>query len=199
MSRELKVEWNGEIASFDHQRIERQQLYGAKRRLAVDADGNPCTRASMTLDGATVLRPGMTAQGWFTDEGEQVESSEVAAVDPAGKPIPAHPSTIGVAQPLHGPVAPTEVLDLAVQAVLALEPQSLPAKLKEELEAGKAYRFTYCYRPDPTPSTAYLVANAEGIFALVGMPTQCQWMSREQPAQEPVGATDDDDLDFDMV
>ena len=79
------------------------------------------------------------------------------------------------------------------------ESEPVQKLVKEELEAGKAYRFTYCYRPDPTPSTAYLVANAEGIFALVGMPTQCQWMSREQPAQAPVGATDDDDLDFDMV
>lgn len=200
MSRELIFTWLGESAVFDHQRIERRQLYGSKRRTAIDAAGNPCTRASMTLDGTTVLRPGMTAQGWYTEYGEQVESAEVVAVGPDGSPLPAHPSTIGVEQSLEGPVSPTAVLDLAVESVLMLTPRSIPEGLRLALEQGSAFRFAYCYRPDPAPSTAFLVGNQSGFFALIGSPMQVQWMSRDLALPEaPAGAADDDDVDFEMV
>lgn len=200
MSREFIVSWRGESAVFDHQRIERRQLYGSKRRIAVDAAGNPCTKASMTLDGTTVLRPGMTAQGWYTSDGEQVESAEVVAVGEDGNPLPAHPSTIGVEQPLEGPVSPTAVLDLAVDSVLVLTPRSIPDGLRLALEQGSVFRFAYCYRPDPAPSTAFLVGNQAGLFALIGSPVQVQWMSRDSALHEaPAGAADDDDVDFEMV
>lgn len=200
MSRELLFAWRGESASFDHHRIERRQLYGSKRRIAIDAAGNPCTRASMTLDGTTVLRPGMTAQGWFTEDGEQVESSEVAAVGADGSPLAAHPSTIGVEQVLEGPVATMQVLDLAVESVLMLTPRNLPDGLRFALEQGDVFRFTYCYRPDPAPSTAFLIGNQQGFFALIGRPAQAPWMTREQACEEaPAGAVDDGDVDFEMV
>lgn len=200
MSRELVFTWRGESAVFDHQRVERRQLYGSKRRIAIDAAGNPCTRASMTLDGTTVLRPGMTAQGWYTEDGEQVESGEVVTVGADGSPLPVHPSTVGVEQPLEGPVAPTAVLDLAVDSVLVLTPRSIPEGLRLALEQGSVFRFAYCYRPDPAPSIAYLVGNQSGIFALIGSSVQVQWMSRDLALHEAAtGAADDDDVDFEMV
>jgi hypothetical protein len=200
MARELLFAWRGESAAFDHQRIERRQLYGSKRRIAIDAAGNPCTRASMTLDGTTILRPGMTAQGWFTEDGEQVESAEVQAVGTDGTPLAAHPSTIGVEQPLDGPVTAVQVLDLAVEAVLMLTPRHLPEGLRSALERGDVFRFTYCYRPDPAPATAFLIGNQQGFFALIGRPSQIPWMTREQACEDaPVGASDDGDLDFEMV
>lgn len=154
----------------------------------------------MTLDGTTVLRPGMTAQGWYTEDGEQVESAEVVAVGADGSPLPAHPSTIGVEQPLEGPVSPTAVLDLAVDSVLMLTPRSIPDGLRLALEQGSVFRFAYCYRPDPAPSTAFLVGNPSGFFALIGRPVQVQWMSRDLALHEaPTGAADDEDLDFEMV
>ena len=199
MSRELILAWNGELATFDHRKVDRKQLYGARRRIAVDEQGNPCTRAAMTLDGTTVLRPGMTAQGWFTADGEQVESAEVVAVDAAGQPLPLRPSTLGVEQPLEGPVDPREVLDHAIDSLLVLTPRSLPDGVRAALEAGKVFRFTYCYRAEPAPPTAFLIGNTEGFFALVGRPTETQWMSRERSAADANGASDDDDLDFEMV
>ncbi len=199
MSRELILTWNGESAKFDYRKIDRRLLYGAKRRIAVDAHGHPCTRAAMTPDGSTVLRPGMTAQGWFTAEGEQVESAEVVTVDAAGHPLPLHPPTVGVEQPLEGPVDARLVLDHAIEAVMALTPQSLPEGLRAALEAGQVFRFTYCYRAEPAPPTAFLVGNAEGIFALVGQRTNTQWMSRDTTAADVASSADEDDLDFDMV
>jgi len=200
MARELLFAWRGESVAFEHQRIERRQLYGSKRRVAVDAAGNPCTRASMTLDGTLVMRPGMTAQGWFTDEGEHVESSEVVAVGSDGGPLALHPSTIGVEQVLEGPVKATEVLDLAVEAVLMLTPRSLPDSLRLALDQGQVFRFTYCYRPDPMPSTSFLMANQQGIFAIIGRTTQMPWLTREQACDEAAGSAEEDgDVDFDMV
>lgn len=200
MSRELLFAWGGEAVAFDHQRIERRQLYGSKRRVAIDAAGNPCTRASMTLDGVTVLRPGMTAQGWFTEEGEQVESSEVVAVGADGSPLALHPSTVGVEQQLEGPVYAIDVLDLAVDAVLLLTPKGLPENLRAALDQGQVFRFTYCYRPDPMPSIGFLMSNQQGIFALIGSTMQVPWMTREHAVDEAAAnAEDDGEVDFDML
>lgn len=198
MARGLVLEWNGEVASFDLRRIERSQLYGAKRHIAVDEGGAPCARAAMTLDGSVVIRPGMTAQGWFTEDGEHVESAEVSAIGPDGAPLPLHPSTIGVQQSLMGPVDPREVLDLTTDAVFALSAEVVPVKLKAALIGGDVFRFTYCYRPDPAPQVGYLMANAEGIFAIVGRQTACPWMTRDQAVPE-LDSSEDDELDFEMV
>jgi hypothetical protein len=198
MARGLVLEWNGEVASFDLQRVERSHLYGSKRRIAVDEGGAPCGRASMTLDGSVVIRPGMTAQGWFTEDGEQVESAEVVAISPEGAPLAVHPSTMGVQQSLVGPVDPREVLDLTTDAVFVLRAEAIPPKLKSALASGDVFRFTYCYRPDPSPQVGYLVANAEGIFAIVGRVYACPWMTREQAASE-LDSHGDEELDFEMV
>lgn len=198
VSRELLLDWCGESASFRPARIERADLYGARRRMAVDASGAACTRAAMTLDGQNVLRPGMTAQGWFTDDDQNVEASEIVEVGVDGSPLPLTPSTLGVAQSLIGPVDPRDILDITVESVLALSPLSLPESLKAELDAGRAFRFAYCYRAEPEPPTAFILANAEGIFAIIGRRTETAWMTKEQAATDHSG-TDDDDLDFEMV
>ena len=109
-------------------------------------------------------------------------------------PHPTHPS--------HCIIIPSynsgRMLKSTLEAVLALAPQSLPDGLRKALQDGKVFRFTYCYRPEAVPPTAFLMGNAEGFFALVGRPTECQWMSREQAAQDVDGGTEDD-LDFEMV
>lgn len=198
MSRGLVFDWDGDVVSFELNRIERAQLYGTRRRVAVDESGTVCTRASMTADGSVIIRPGMTAQGWFTDEGEQVESAEIAAVGPSGEPLTLHPSTIGVAQKLEGPVDAKDVLDLAIDSVFGLSTDSIPTSLLAALDAGKVFRFTYCYRPDPVPQVGFLIANAEGVFAVVGQPVPCPWATREQSVQDGEDA-DDDELDFEMM
>lgn len=196
MPRGIVVEFCGATSALPLQKIERTALYGVRRRIAVDAQDRPCTRAALTDDGAVLLRTGMTAQGWFTADGQQVESSEIGAVDQEGRALPLVPSTLDVRQPLVE-VAAHEVLDLSPTAVYALDAGGMDAALGAALSSGKVYRFPFNYRPDHRSETGYLVKNDAGVFAIVGVPAAAAWS--ERGAAPPATSEDDDDgLDFEM-
>jgi hypothetical protein len=109
------------------------------------------------------------------------------------------PSTLGVAQPLEGPIPPEDVLDLAVRTVYVLAPEQIDPALAAQLQAGAAFRFAFNYRADYQAETAVLVANDAGVFALVGRPTPPPWASIDLPAPASFDTTEDqDELDFEM-
>jgi hypothetical protein len=199
MAKPVIVSFQGEQSTFQLQKLERQKLYGSKRRIPIDAKGIPCNRAALTDDGAVLLLSGMTAQGWFDPDGAQVESSAIGARGPDGSALELVPSTLGVCQVLEGPIEATEVLDLAVSSAYRLEPETLADSLATSLAAGEAWRFPFNYRPDYRAETAFLVGNDDGIYALIGIPTEVRYLSLNAPP--PLEADDEgaDDLDFEML
>lgn len=197
MAKGIVVELAGTTSSFAMVKLERSKLYGSRRRIAVDADGNQCMRASLTDDGEVLIRSGMTAQGYFDTEGRQVEPSELNAIDDQGRAIPLLPSTLGVPQPLVGPVPATELLDLAVSAVYGLLPEELGEPLASALGRGECFRAPFNYRPDYRSEFVYLIQNDSGIFALVGVAAPALWME-QKTASTVEDADEDGELDFDM-
>jgi hypothetical protein len=141
----------------------------------------------------------MTAQGYFDDSGAWVPNNKLVGLDASGNPVPLKPSTLGEAQSLTGPVPATEVLDLALRSVYALNPEGLDPKLEAELKAGKIYKFTFNYRADYQTEVAYLVGNTGGYFALVGEPAETDWLELQTVVAEVADeAEDEGELDFEM-
>lgn len=199
MAKPIVVSHRGIVSSFQLSKLERQKLYGARRRIPVDGAGEPCSRAALTDDGAVLITAGMTAQGWFDPAGRQVESREIGARDGEGNPLEPVPSTLGEQQQLEGPVPATEVLDLSLTAIYRLEPESLDEGLAASLQEGSIWRFSFNYRPDYRAESAYLLANDEGMFALVGVPAvSCFLEPNALPPPEDDDESDDD-LDFEML
>ncbi len=199
MPKPILVRFQGEQSSFQLSKLERQKLYGTRRRIPVDASGEPCSRAALTDDGTVLITAGMTAQGWFTPDGRQVESREIGARDADGQPLEPQPSTLGEVQELEGPVAATEVLDLALSAVYRLAPENLDPSLASELQAGRIWRFRFNYRPDYRAETAFLLANDEGFFAVVGQPASPRLLEPNAPPPPEDDEESDEDLDFEML
>jgi hypothetical protein len=144
-----------------------------------------------------LLRSGMTAQGWFNDDGRQVETADIGAVDGDGRPLPLVASTLDVGQPLVD-ASPRDVLELAPTAVYMLDPAAADAALLQSLDAGRLFRFAFNYRPDHRSEVGFLLKNDAGVFAVVGTPAPATWA---EPAAAPpidAGNDDDDDLDFEM-
>lgn len=198
MPKGIVVTHNSKVSSFQIEKVERAKIYGVRRRLAVDQKGRTCARAALTDDGQVLLRAGMTAQGWFDTDGRQVDQKDIAAEDENGKPLELIPSTLGVEQPLEGPIAATEVLDLSLTAVYRIAPEQLDESLSKSLADGQFWRFPFNYRPDYRSETGYLVQNADGIFALVGVPAPAEFLEPQAPP--PLGDDDDaNDLDFEMM
>lgn len=201
MAKAIVVEHRGGVSSFAFHKIDRSRLYGRRRRVALDPASQPCTRASLTTDDASLLlRPGMTAQGYFDEELRWIPSKELVGIDAEGEPLEVQPSTLGEPVALGDPVDPTELLDVRVQAVYLLSPEEFADELKAELLAGKIFRFPFNYRPGWDRGEAFLVANEKGdLFALSGQSWKPDWAS-PNALLEPLGEDEDfgDELDFEM-
>lgn len=198
MAKPIVVALDGVESSFTHGKIERSKLYGARKRIPLDMDGNPCLKASLTADGLYLLQSGMTAQGYFDEAGRWLQKNELVGLDEDGQPLELQPSTLGVAQPLER-VSPVEVLHHSIDAVYALEPSLIDAALQERLDGGDVFRFGFNYGADYHMETGFLVKNEEGFFCLVGVPCKSNW---SEPGKVVVASEDDptesDELDFDM-
>ena len=128
-----------------------------------------------------------------------LKQADLEGFDADGEPLEKVPSTLGVPQALEGPVDPSDVLDLRVETVYALEPEEVSEALRARLDAGDVYRFAFNYRDDYRAETGMLLANEKGIFALIGVPTHYEWVSLAVAVDLPaVDEDSDDDLDFEF-
>ena len=201
MARQIVVKLGDATSTFDFQKVDRSKLYGSRRRIPLDPEGERCTRAALTEDGSMLLRTGMTAQGYFTPEGYWVPNKELVGLDDEGEPVEERSSTLGVPQELEGPLAPEALLDTKIHAVYALASAEVAAGLLDQLAEGAIYRFPFSYRGDYSRDVAFLVQNTEGeLFALVGRTLQPVWRDPEEriPTFADEGDEDDDELDFEM-
>ena len=200
LAKPVIVSFNGTSSSFSTSKIDRSKLYPTRKRIALGENGLPCVRASMTHDGSQVIRSGMTAQGYFSDDGRWVSKEEIVGINPDGSLAELKASTLGVEQLLEGPVDPSDVLCLDVGSVYLLEPENMDPKLQERLNLGDIFRFPFNYGADFNLETAYLISNSEGIFCLVGNPKVTSWIE-EAAIFVPNDNVDSDngDLDFEMV
>lgn len=190
------VTYQGGSSSFEYRKIDRSKIYGRKARLPIDPEGQPCERALLTEDGSMVLRTGMIGQGYFDNGGEWIPTSDLLGLDPQGEPLRIVPSTLGVPQAIV-PIPPWEALELQVNSVYLLSPESIDPTLEDALSRGELFRFSFNYGSDFHAETALLVRNEEGTFCLVGVPLLPGWA---EPDGVPVYEEPSDlgDLDFEM-
>ena len=200
MAKSVVVSFAGVESTFGLDKLDRSKLYGRRERQSLDPQGRRCERAELTRDGALLVRSGMTAQGYFDEVGTWIPNKDLVGLDRDGQPLPQAPSTLGVAQPLIGPLAPEAVLDLAVRTVYVLDPETLDSALAQQLQAGAAFGFAFNYRADYQAETAVLIANDTGYYALVGRVAEPTWATLETVAGESFADDDhhDDELDFEM-
>lgn len=199
MARSIIVSHQGKPSTFGYSRVSRKQLYGARKRMPLDAKGEACQRAELSDDGSMLIISGMSGQGYFDEEGRWVANEELVGLDVAGKPVPMQPSTLDTPQELHE-VEPEALLDSTASTIYALESEQLDPALREALDAGKLFRFDFSARADYRMDTAFLVANEHGTFAIVGSHLQIPWSELEKPEVDvdDDDSGDDDELDFEM-
>lgn len=201
MAKTINVAWDGQEAVFGFTAVDRTALYGKRRRIAFDESGEPCSRASLLVDGSLILKSGMTGQGYFLPDGRWVAQGDLEGINPDGSAAELAPSTLGATVSLEGPVSPEQVLDMKVATVYLLDPETLPDGLRASLESGDCFTFPFNFRADYRAETGVLLANSEGIWALIGNPVSCEWseLGRTVDAVADADGDDDaDDLDFEM-
>jgi hypothetical protein len=199
MPRTLVMRLGDDESHFDFQKLDRKKLYGSRRRLNLDAAGEPCKKASLTRDGLFLLVSGMTSQGYFADDDQSwIPNADLVGLV-EGEPIEKQPGTLGVAQDIT-PASAQDLLDLRLTTVYILTDQEVSPELRAQLDAGKIFRFPFNYRADYQMETAFLVSNSAGTFALVGTVATPTWVEPNlvAPIIDDEDEDEDDDLDFEM-
>lgn len=200
MAKGLTLIFRGKTSELSLSSFDRSDVYGKRRRLPLDPDGNPCVRVSMLVDGSLTLKSGMTGQGYFLSDGTVLKQADLEAFTPDGKVIQKTASTLGVPQEISEAVNPTELLNLKVTTIYLLKADQLDTELQKALESGEIFKIGFTFRDSYEPSDGFIFSNKEGIFMLVGDQVTYDWTSLETlsslPSQDDF---DDDDLDFDML
>lgn len=199
MAKTINLTYGGETAVFAYKPIDRTVLYGKRRRVAFDLDGNECAKASLLSDGSLLIRSGMTAQGYFTPDNTWVPQGELEAMRPDGSTPELLPTTVGE-EVAAEKVSASEALNIRFGTTYSLEPEDLPAGIKKELDSGSLFRFPFNPRSDYEMETGILVGNENGYFALIGQPIAYEFSALASVVSITDEAASDasDDLDFEM-
>ena len=202
MARTLEVVCQGRLSSFVVAKIERRKLYGYKRRVGIDAAGRECSSALLTQDGRHLLPAGATAELYLDEQGDVVDRKDIMVCDAEGKPLPKLPATTGAPQELLGPVTLEAILDCVITDAYQVDFESLDGSLRPSLARGDIFRFTFRPRATHIDHPAFLLANEEGVFVLVGREAHFDFIGLGQTP--PVVEIEDGDgeehfsLDFEM-
>jgi hypothetical protein len=174
-------------------------LYGKRRRVPFDAEGNECAKASLLEDGSLLIKSGMTAQGYFTPDKVWVAQGDLEAINPDGSTPELFPATIGE-EVEATQLSPVEALNLRFGTTYALEPEVLSEGIKKELDSGVVLTFPFNPRADYEVETGVLVGNENGYFALIGQKNQYEFVGLASVVSVAEEANSDtsDDLDFEM-
>ena len=200
MAKGLTLIYQGKESELGLQSFDRADVYGKRRRLALGPDGEPCVRVSMLADGSLALKSGMTGQGYFLSDGTVLKQAELEAFTVDGKKLEKVPSTLSNPQQLSETADPTELLNLKITTIYSLKPDPIDSNLKTALDAGEIFKIKFTFRDSYEPGDAFIFANSEGIFMIVGNQAEYEWTSLETLASLPSqDDLDEDDLDFDML
>lgn len=170
-------------------RVDRAALYGRRRKVVVDEQGENCASAWLSSDGQVLVPAGGLAQVYLDEAGNAVARGDLEVVDEHGEVVDKLPSTLGIEHELYGPVAPDRVLEHAVKSVYLLEDDAIGPRLGAALDAGSIFEGEFRYLASTTTNILFLLRNDEGTFGLVCQPAAFDFV--EQAAPTP----DDEDQD----
>lgn len=199
MAKLVILSLGGASSSFDAVKLERSKLYGSRKRIAIDAMDRQCLKAALSADGSQLIRSGMTAQGYFSADGSPVSRTEMVGIDADGNVVEVKPSTLGVEQDLSGSVSASEVLDIELESVFWLESIEVSESLITSLKEGAIYKCAFNYTAGLEVETAFVVSNAEGVFAIVGKPAEPRWVEEGTVFLAEVTEDEEDELDFESL
>ena len=192
----LDLTYRGQLSRITMTVVDRERLYGSRKRIALDAAGRECSTGFLTQDGRTVLPPGSTADLYVTAGGDAVARSELVAVDQDDTPLPTLAPTTETARAIEGPIPAAELLEHVVTKVYALAAEDLSPELECALREGTIFRVPFRPRRAVTESPAFVLANDAGVFLVQAEPCAFEFVGLEAPVVLPneVDALDAEDF-----
>lgn len=203
MARALEFIYEGKSFSCTIDKVDRSKLYGSVDIETRDKSGYRCQLATLASDGHTLIPSGGTGFGYFTQNGEWMDRSELVPVDASGNRLNAVGSSFNHPIDLEMRVSAERFLDHSIRSAYALEAEALPSLLQKELETGAIFKIDFSYRGGVGVDPAFFMRGADGtMWLLVGIENDVNFVSFTQTAAATPDVTeedDTDDLDFEML
>ena len=201
MAREICIALNGKSSKFGFSKISREKMYGSKKTVVVDGNNNPCVRGLIPIDGDVIIPKGGMSTIYINDNFEMFSRKDLEMHDSAGEKMEQIPGTLNVEQKAEI-VDQQRLLDHTITSIYSLEPSEIDDSTQKELEDGSILETVFNYYAGYNISNLFIMKTAEGIFGLVGEPTNFEYCSHD--AGEVVVEEDEeeagfDDMDFGML
>jgi len=202
MARPLTFVHGGTEVALSIEKLERGKLYGTVDVEALDEHGRRVELATLAPDGRTLLGKGGTASGFLSQEGRWLDRSDLRPTTIDGQEIKPVPSSFAAPVALERKATVEEYLSHNIKSVYVMTGEPGEALVKE-LAAGTIYMFPYSFRGGLVADVGFLLAGQDdAIFLAVGQTTQLHFLGLDQLPlyeDEEEGASDEDELNFDML
>lgn len=205
MPRELRFSFNDQPFSCELIKVDRSKLYGSVDIETRDAEGNPCTLATLANDGKTLIPNGGTAFGYLNRDGEWVERAELVSVDLNGDPVEPVPSSFDGCTALEQQANIETFLDHSIRLSYLLNcDDGFNADFLQQLKDGAIFQFDFSYRAGVSNDPAFILSDqTDNVWMLVGTPSKIDFTGLDQAAlrvaSPDADEEDDDDFNFDML
>ena len=207
MPRPIRFDFDGDLLTFNMQKVDRSKLYGFKQLEVFDEQENKCELATLAEDGKTLVGKGGTGIGHLTADGLWSDKDKLKPVNLEGDEITPVASSFAAPVPLQQETTVDDYLSHNVRLVYRLsaeENSKAEDGLFTKLKDGAILKFDYSYRGGLEADVGFLLTNeADEIFFLVADPTNADFIGL---TQSPAAQAEDDDqpeasdlMDFGMI
>ena len=126
----LTFSYKGKESVADMGKVDRSKLYGYSKTEVIGEDEKPCSLATLSNDGRTIIPSGGTALAYFSPDGMWRDKADLTAVDLDGDEITPVKSTLK---------APVELSETVTVEELMADPdaEDADADAKDGAEDGK--------------------------------------------------------------
>jgi len=198
MAREIVISFDKKISKFSFSKISREKVYGSKKTVVVDSNNTPCVRGIIPIDGDVIIPKGGTSTIYINDYFDMFSRKDLEMYDSNGEKMELLPGTLNVEQKAEI-TDQQRLLDHTITSVYSLEPSEIDDSIQKELDDGKILETIFNYYSGYNNSNLFILKTAEGIFGLVGDPTNFEYCSHEVLIEEEEEGAELDDMDFGML
>jgi len=201
MAREICIELDGKPSTFGFSKISREKMYGSKKTVVVDKENNPCDRGIIPIDGDVIIPKGGTSTLYINDNFQMFSRKDLEMYNLDGEKREKIPGTLNVEQKATV-VDEQRLLDHSISSLYLLEPSEIDEGTQKNLDAGKILETNFNYYAGYNLSNLFIMKTGEGIFGLVGEPTNFEYCTHDageilvEDEEEEAGF---DDMDFGML
>jgi hypothetical protein len=198
------VKFIGEALTFEAElvKLDRDKVYGYVVEKNYDSTNQLCQTAYLLEDGMTVIPAGGFSLKSLVN-GHEIAKKDLIAVDQELNPLPLIPSIFDKEVTLSTHLGLNDYLCMNVNAVYQLFIEDGKQTLLDYLNKGNFLSFDFNFRAGYETAKAFLIANGENLFAVVGNLVEFEYLSLKQAETLTPDLIDSDeeegDLDFGML